>query len=53
MEQTWIHNTLKEIAAEISMPSSLWSGNQAAINISNNPVFHEHTKHVEVHFHVL
>ena len=27
--------------------------NQSCIAIAKNPVFHEHTKHIEVHYHVV
>ncbi|XP_019170478.1 PREDICTED: uncharacterized protein LOC109166047 isoform X2 [Ipomoea nil] len=50
-EITWVHNVLKEVGVEVMKPIRLWCDNQAAIHISNNPVFHERTKHIEVDCH--
>nr|GEY86755.1 copia protein [Tanacetum cinerariifolium] len=40
-----------EIGFPQSKPMKMWCDNQAAINISTSPVFHERTKHIEVDCH--
>ena len=49
-ELLWIKNLLKELHIEVKSPSTMLYDNQAAIYISRNPVFHEHTDHIEVHY---
>ena len=48
----WILNLLKFLGYSVSSACILCD-NQAALNIANNPVFHEHTKHIEVDCHFI
>lgn len=43
----WIKYILTEILVDHLAPIRLHCGNQAAIHIAENPVFHKHTKHVK------
>lgn len=52
-EIVWVHNILREVGVEVQLPVSLWCDNRAAIHITNNPVFHERTKHIEVDCHFI
>ena len=46
-ELVWLLQLLKDLNVNHSKPELLYCDNQAAIHIAANPVFHEHTKHVE------
>ncbi|GAV83773.1 LOW QUALITY PROTEIN: hypothetical protein CFOL_v3_27218, partial [Cephalotus follicularis] len=50
-ELMWVKQLLTEMGFVDSSPMQLWCDNQVAIHIASNPVFHERTKHMEVHFH--
>uniref|UniRef100_A0A803PBJ2 Uncharacterized protein n=1 Tax=Cannabis sativa TaxID=3483 RepID=A0A803PBJ2_CANSA len=51
-EFTWLTSLLQELNIKISLPSVLFYDN-AAIYISENPIFHECTKHVEIDCHIV
>lgn len=50
-EIVWIKSLLKELGVFQKRPLSLWCDNLGATYLSANPVFHAHTKHIEVDFH--
>ncbi|XP_075076631.1 uncharacterized protein LOC107793242 [Nicotiana tabacum] len=50
-EVVWVHQLLSEVGFQTTLPAKLWCGNQAALHISSNPVFHERTKHIEIDCH--
>ncbi len=52
-EVMWTRQLLEEVGLETSSPVKLWCGNQAALHIASNPVFHECTKHIEIDCHFL
>nr|GMC80266.1 Retrovirus-related Pol polyprotein from transposon RE2 [Ipomoea batatas] len=47
-EILWLRWLLRDLCAPQSRPTTLFCDNQAAIQITTNPVFHERTKHVEM-----
>src|SRR4051812_14959001 len=47
-EMTWLKNLLVELRLFKGEPLQLWCDNKSAINIANNPVQHDRTKHVEI-----
>ncbi|KAL2231035.1 UNVERIFIED_CONTAM: Retrovirus-related Pol polyprotein from transposon RE2, partial [Sesamum indicum] len=49
----WIAYLLKDFGVSISLPIPFHCDNQAAIHIMANPVFHEHTKHLDIDCHVV
>ena len=52
-EAIWLRHLLKEIGYEQSGSSLICSDNQSAISLAKNPMFHQRTKHVEIHAHFI
>jgi hypothetical protein len=47
----WIQAFLNELSISLSSPPKLWCDNIGLTYMSVNPIFHAHTKHVEIDFH--
>lgn len=47
-EMIWVRGLLTELCLFRGEPIQLWCDNKSAINIANNPVQHDRTKHVEI-----
>lgn len=47
-ELQWLHYLFTDLRVAIPKPIRVYCHNQAAIHISENPVFHERTKHIEI-----
>ncbi|CAA0823425.1 cysteine-rich RLK (RECEPTOR-like protein kinase) 8 [Striga hermonthica] len=50
-ETIWLMQLLKDLHQPFSYAVELYCDNQSSIRIAENPVYHERTKHVEVHYH--
>lgn len=50
-EIIWILSILADLRVESLLPVNLNCDNKSAIQIANNPVFHERTKHIEIDVH--
>lgn len=50
-ELLWLTYLLHDFGVALSLPISLWCDNKAAIYITENHVFHERTKHLEIDCH--
>ena len=46
-ELTWIHSLLTELQVPFTTPV-IFCDNQSAFSIAHNPVFHSHTKHLQI-----
>jgi hypothetical protein len=49
-EVVWLRRLLQDIGEKRKKPTLIKCDNQSSINIANNPIFHERTKHVEAQF---
>lgn len=49
----WIKQLLKDMKQEIIEPIVIYCNNTSSINISNNPIMHTKTKHVEIKYHYM
>ncbi|XP_026398227.1 uncharacterized protein LOC113294006 [Papaver somniferum] len=47
-ELQWLHYLFRDLRITIPKPIPIYCDNQAAIHISENPFFHERTKHIEI-----
>jgi len=47
-EMLWLRSLLSELKVLRKGPMKIWCDNMSAINIANNPVQHDRTKHVEI-----
>ena len=52
-EVLWLRKLLTELGFTLTRSCELYCDNQAAINILENPVQHDRTKHVEVNRHFI
>ncbi|KAL2227627.1 UNVERIFIED_CONTAM: hypothetical protein Sindi_2121400 [Sesamum indicum] len=50
-EIVWVNNLLKDLGVKVLTPVPFFCDNKADIHITENPVFHERTKHVEIDCH--
>lgn len=47
-EIIWLTGLLKELGVFLSSPVQLFYDKKVALQIANNPIFHERTKHIEI-----
>lgn len=52
-ELLWLLTLLKDFDINHSSPAIMYCDNKAAVHISENPVFHERTKHVDIDCHIV
>jgi hypothetical protein len=52
-ELYWIRMLLRELQVPIFTPPRLWCDNSGALALASNPVYHAHTKHIEIDFHFI
>ena len=52
-ELVWLLQLLEDLNVNHSKPALFYCDNQAAIHIAANPVFHEHSKLVEIDCHLI
>lgn len=50
-EITWLYALLREFHVPLPHTPLIWSDNVNAISLAFKPVFHAHTKHVEIDYH--
>jgi hypothetical protein len=52
-EAVWLRRMLSNMKMQQTEPTPLLCDNQGVLKLAKNPVFHEHTKHVEIHCHFI
>ncbi len=52
-EAVWLRQMLADMHIPQVGPTSLFSNNQGVLKLAKNPVFHEQTKHIELHCHYI
>lgn len=50
-EVVWLISLLQSLQSPSMLPVPLHCDNKSALHIARNPVFHEHTKHIEIDCH--
>ena len=50
-EIMWVHKLLDELGISHPKAACLWCDNIGAKYLSENPVFHARTKHIEIYYH--
>ena len=53
LEVLWLGSLVQELGFSCIQPIKMFCDNDAAIKISENPVFHERTKHIEIDCHFI
>ena len=49
-ELYWLRMLLKDLGVYLYHPPILWCDNVSALALASNPIFHAHSKHVEVDY---
>ncbi|WVZ16876.1 hypothetical protein V8G54_009858 [Vigna mungo] len=52
-ELQWLTCILQDLRISIAPPATVYCDNRSAIQIANNQVFHERTKHIEIDCHIV
>lgn len=52
-EAVWLRRMLGDMQISQAGPTPLFSDNQGVLKLAKNPVFHERTKHIELHCHYI
>ncbi|MCO5596350.1 hypothetical protein L7F22_050411 [Adiantum nelumboides] len=51
VECVWLRCLMADLGVGQDTANTIYTDNQSALIIARNPVFHAHTKHIEVHCH--
>jgi len=52
-ECIWLQRLGNDLHLPITKPTALFGDNQSALKLTNNPVFHVRTKHIEIEHHFI
>ncbi|MCO5593044.1 hypothetical protein L7F22_047049 [Adiantum nelumboides] len=51
VECVWLRRLMADLGVGQDTANTIYIDNQSALTVARNPVFHAHTKHIEVHYH--
>ncbi|KAL2230862.1 UNVERIFIED_CONTAM: Copia protein [Sesamum indicum] len=52
-ELLWLSFVLRDLGIPVNPPISFWCDNKATLHITTNPMFHKHTKHLDIDYHLV
>jgi hypothetical protein len=52
-ELIWLQAIIQELGYSLHLPSTIFCDNQSCIALSENPKFHDRSKHIDIRFHFL
>lgn len=52
-EAIWLRSFLEELHYPITLPTTIYGDNKAALQLAENPIHHQRTKHIDISHHVL
>jgi hypothetical protein len=50
-EEVWLHKLLEDLFEHVLDSTIIHYGNQSCVKISDNPMFHEKSNHIEIKYH--
>ncbi|MCO5574594.1 hypothetical protein L7F22_028382 [Adiantum nelumboides] len=51
VECVWLIRLMADLGVGQDTANTIYTDSQSALAVARNPVFHFHTKHIEVHYH--
>jgi len=52
-EAIWLRQLCKELHMDLNQPTPIYSDNTGAVALSDNPVFHNRSKHIDIRWHFI
>jgi hypothetical protein len=52
-EAVWLHKILADLFEHVLDSTIIHYGNQSCVNISDNPMFHDKSNHIEIKYHYI
>jgi len=52
-EAVWLHKMISGLFDQVVDVTCIWCDNQSRIKMTENPVFHDRTKHIEIKYHYI
>ena len=51
VECVWLRRLMADLDVGQDSPTTIFTDSQSTLAVARNPIFHAHTKHIEVHYH--
>eukprot|EP00253_Pinus_taeda_P006796 PITA_06796 len=52
-ETVWLRNLFSELFGHVLDTTAIFCDNQSVIHLSENPLFHDHSKHIDIRYHFI